>query len=111
MILNVIVLLSMGLLASSGSFLLKKAVTNGISIWKLLTNAFFWGGGVLYIISALLNLYLLRILPYSIVVPLGALTYIWTMLISHKFLGERITRQKVIGVLLILIGVALISLI
>ena len=57
---------------------------------------------MLYVCSALLNLYLLKKLPYSIVVPLGSFTYIWTLLIAHKFLGEAVTRKKVLGILLIL---------
>lgn len=60
-------------------------------------------------LSALLNLYLLKQLPYSIVVPLGSLTYIWTLGISYRFLGESVTRQKLLGIALILIGVSLMA--
>lgn len=56
-------------------------------------------------LSSLMNLYLLRKLPYSLVVPLGSLTYIWTMLLSWRFLGERISKQKILGIGLILVGV------
>lgn len=61
-------------------------------------------------ISALMNLYLLRQLPYSIVVPLESLTYVWTLGIAHKFMGETVTRQKIAGIIFILIGVSLIAL-
>jgi len=101
----VIALLLMGLFASAASSFLKKSTAGGLSIGKLLINPYFFLGGVLYILSALLNLYLLKKLPYSIVVPLGALTYIWTLIIAYRFLGEAVTKQKILGIVLILLGV------
>ena len=98
----------MGLLASVASLLLKKSTAGGINIGILLWSPYFYLGGLLYVFSALLNLYLLKKLPYSIVVPLGSLTYIWTMIIAHKFLGEPITQRKIMGLLLIVVGVGLV---
>ena len=102
-------IISMGFLASCASFILKKSTSDGLSIKGLILNPYFYLGGGLYVLSALLNLYLLKQLPYSIVVPLGSLTYIWTLGISYRFLGERVTRQKLLGIALILIGVSLIA--
>lgn len=104
-----VALLLMGFFASVASFFLKKTTAGGLGIGKLLRNPYLYLGGGLYVLSALLNLYLLKRLPYSIVVPLGALTYIWTMGIACRFLGEKVTRQKVIGILLIIIGVVLVA--
>jgi len=103
------VLLLMGFLASAGSFFLKKSTTGGLSVNKLLCSPYFYLGGGLYVLSAFLNLYLLKRLPYSVVVPMEALTYIWTLIIAHRFLGEAVTRQKVLGIILILLGVGLIA--
>lgn len=72
-------------------------------------NPYFYLNSELYVLSALLNLYLLKQLPYSVVLPLGALTYIWTLAIAHNFLGEMITRVKIEGVFLVLVGVALVA--
>ena len=102
-------IISMGFLASCASFILKKSTSDGLSIKSLILNPYFYLGGGLYVLSALLNLYLLKQLPYSIVVPLGSLTYIWTLGISYRFLGERVTRQKLLGIVLILIGVSLMA--
>lgn len=102
-------LLLMGFFASVASFFLKKATARGLNIGKLIWNPYCYLGGGLYVLSALMNLYLLKRLPYSIVVPLGALTYIWTLGIACRFLGEKVTRQKVIGILLILVGVVLVA--
>lgn len=99
-------LLFMGLFASVASFFLKKSTAGGLDIKRLMFNPYFYLGGGLYVFSALMNLYLLKRLPYSIVVPLGALTYIWTLGIAHKFLGETVTRQKTAGVIFILVGVS-----
>ena len=98
----------MGFFASLASFFLKKSTAGGLCVRGLMFSPYFYLGGGLYVLSALLNLYLLKQLPYSVVIPLGALTYIWTMIIAHKFLGEAITKQKIAGVCLILIGVVLI---
>ena len=98
-------LLLMGFFASVASFFLKKSTAGGLDIGKLIRNPHLYLGGGLYVLSALMNLYLLKKLPYSIVVPLGALTYIWTLIIAHKYLGEAITRQKLCGVASILMGV------
>lgn len=65
---------------------------------KLAIGAGFYG------ISALINIYVLKFLPYTIVYPLTSITYIWTFIISKVFLGEVITLKKIVGILLILIG-------
>jgi len=104
---KIFALLFMGLTASIASFFLKKATANGLQPMRLLKSPFLYLGGGLYVVSALLNLYLLRILPYSLVVPLGSLTYIWTLFLSYKLLGEKISKQKLLGIACILIGVSL----
>ena len=106
---TILILLIMGLSASAASLFLKKSTANGIHIWQLLKCGYFYLGGILYVVAALLNLYLLKILPYSVVIPLGSLTYIWTLLLSHRFLGESITRQKLVAIVFILLGVLLIA--
>ncbi len=105
----VIVLLLMSFLASVASFFLKKSTAGGLSVKKLFVSPYFYLGGVLYVFSALLNLYLLKRMPYSIVVPMGALTYIWTLIIANRFLGEAVTKNKIMGIILILTGVSLIA--
>lgn len=105
----ILALALMGLSASVASLFLKKSTAGGLCVRSLLVSAYFYLGGLLYVLSALLNLYLLKRLPYSMVVPLGSLTYIWTLIIAHRFLGEAITRHKMAGLLLIIVGVGMIS--
>ena len=104
-----VVLLLMGFFASAASFFLKKSIIGGLNIKNLILTPYLYLGGGLYVLSALLNLYLLKRLPYSVVVPLGSLTYIWTLVIAHKFLNEHITKQKLIGVIFILMGVGILT--
>ncbi|MEI3328235.1 MAG: EamA family transporter [Coprococcus sp.] len=66
-------------------------------------------GGGLYLISALLNIFVLRYLDYSVVLPLTSITYVWTMIISYLILKESITKRKIAGVALILVGAVLVS--
>ena len=64
---------------------------------------------IIYVTAALLNIYVLKYLEYSTVLPLTAITYIWTMIISYKILKENITNKKKIGVILIILGAIIIS--
>jgi len=110
MILPFIALLAMGALAAFGSYFLKRASAGGISVKKLLLSPYLYIGGVLYVASSALNIYLLKILPYSIILPLSALSYVWTLLISHFLLGEQIRKNQIVGVVVILCGVTCIAL-
>lgn len=108
MIIYYLLIISMTLIASFASFSLKKS-TNGETILSIIKNKYLYIGGFLYIIAALFNIWILQKLPYSVVVPLGSITYIWTMLIAGIFLKENIGIGKIIGVLLILAGVVCIA--
>ena len=103
-----LILLIMTILGSVASFFLKKASSNK-TIKDLILNKNIYIGGFLYLFAALLNVYILKYLNYSVVLPLTAITYIWTMLISYKFLKEKITFRKMIGVSLIIIGVIFVA--
>ena len=98
----------MTILGSVAALFLKKASkTEGIK--KLIKNRNLYIGGALYLISAFINIYVLRYLDYSIVLPLTSITYIWTMVLSFFVLKEKITIRKAIGVIGIVIGAVLIA--
>jgi drug/metabolite transporter (DMT)-like permease len=98
----------MTLLGAVASYFLKKlSESNGLSV--ILKNINLYFGGGLYFITAVINVYLLKFLDYSLVLPLTSLTYIWTMFISYKFLGEKITKKKIAGTAFILFGAVLIG--
>ena len=108
MIVYFICLLIMTVLGSVDSLFLKKASgTDGIL--AMIKNVNLYIGGFLYLASAILNIWLLRYLEYSVVLPLTSLTYIWTMVFSYMILKEKITKKKICGVFLILIGAICVS--
>ncbi|MPQ42586.1 EamA family transporter [Clostridium tarantellae] len=94
----------MTFIGSLGGFFFKKGAEYLIDIKSLFLNWRLYIGGILYVTAALLNIFVLKFLPYSIVVPLTAMTYIWTMIISKIMLKEKINLNKIIGVILITIG-------
>lgn len=103
-----LVLLIMTMIGSVASLFLKKASgSNGLI--EMLRNVNLYIGGFLYVTSAVLNIWLLKILDYSVILPLTSLTYIWTMVLSYFILKEKITLKKMVGVCLILIGAIIIS--
>lgn len=92
----------------AGLFLKKASSCNGLK--ELLLNINLYIGGGLYLISALMNIYVLKYLDYSVTLPLTSITYIWTMIISYIILKERITYKKIFGVIFICFGAVLITL-
>ena len=103
MVLLVLVVM-MTLLGALGSLGLKKGANSKRGLMGLIFNIWFIGGGCLYFISALLDIWLLKYLPYVIVLPLSSLTYGWSMILARIILKERISRLKIIGVSLIIGG-------
>lgn len=94
----------MTLLGALGGYFFKKGADNLNGLLSLILNWRVYLGGIFYVSAAFLNIIALKFLPYSIVLPLTAMTYIWTMIISKIALGEKITRNKIIGTILIIIG-------
>lgn len=102
------ILVIMTLMGAVASLFLKKAsAANGIS--GLLRDFNLYIGGGLYFLSSLLNIFILRYLDYSIVLPLTSITYIWTMGISAFSLNEKITKKQMAGVFLIVLGAVLVA--
>ena len=95
------------LLGAFGGFYLKKSTINkGIGI---IMSPFLYIGGFSYLISAILNIIVLKYLPYSVVLPLTSITYIWSLIIAYCFLKEKITKMKIYGIICIIIGAIFIS--
>lgn len=103
-----VLLLIMTLLGSVASLFLKKA-SGAEGLKEMLKNVNLYIGGFLYVASAVLNIYILRHLDYSVVLPLTSITYIWTMVLSYMILKEKITKRKMTGLVLIIIGGIIIS--
>jgi drug/metabolite transporter (DMT)-like permease len=92
------------LLASVAGFCFKKS-SSGLGLMSILRDKFFYIGGFLYFISSVVVIWLLQKMPYSVIVPMGGICYVWTLLISYKFLGEKINIYKIFGIIFIFTGV------
>lgn len=103
-----IFILLMTVISAFGGYFLKNA-SGSQGIKALIKNKYLWLGGFCYVLAAVFNIWLLQVLPYSIVVPLGSLTYVWSLLIAKNLLGEKITGKRIAGISLIFIGVVLIA--
>lgn len=102
-------ILIMTLLSSFASYFLKKS-TQTDSFLKMFLNFYFYLGGFLYVLAVGCNIILLQFLPYAVILPLGSFTYIWTMILSHRLLKEKITFKKTAGISLIILGVVFVAL-
>ena len=84
----------------------------GQLMWKLATDGniflLFIGFG-LYGLGALVMIYAYRFGSLSVLQPVLSLNYVFTIILSYFVLKEVITLSKVIGVLIIIIGVLLIA--
>ena len=70
-----------------------------------LTNKFLFFGLILYGISTLVYVTTLRHISLSIAYPTIATSYITVVFLSHFFLGENLSVYKILGSVMILIGV------
>ena len=104
------VFMLMTFLGAVGSLGLKKGTVGSRGFLPLLFNAWFIGGGFLYFVSAVLDIWLLKYLPYVLVLPLTAMTYIWSTALAGIFLKERVTKTKIFGLLLLIVGMTLLVL-
>jgi drug/metabolite transporter (DMT)-like permease len=93
---------------SLGGFFFKRATLRSKDFRGIFFNYNTYIGFFLYFISAAINIYVLILLPYSIVLPCSAITYIWSLMLGNKFLMEYVGKFKVGGVILIIVGVILI---
>jgi len=98
-------------LGAFASYFFKRASSRleGSNIVALLRIRPFWAGGLLYLVAAVNNIFLLGYLDYSILLPMSSITYIWTMIVAYKLLGEKITARKIIGVAAIICGATLLA--
>lgn len=95
------------LLGAFGAFFFKRASSHGLQWSRHLMFSLLFGG-VCYGSGALLNIYVLKKVDYTVVFPLTSITYVWTFLIAVLFLKERMTLRKLIGVVCIMLGTILI---
>ena len=97
------------LIAVCGQLLLKAGVQGTPDLFAQITNGFTIVGVGFYGCAAFLYLIAIRKIPLSIAYPSVAVSYVVVALVAHFFWEETLTASKVVAVLLILAGVALLQ--
>ena len=77
--------------------------------WKILSNLPLFGGLACYGLSTMLLVLALRYGELSVLYPIIALTYVWVSILSVTMLGETLNAFKLIGLVLIVAGVAVLG--
>jgi undecaprenyl phosphate-alpha-L-ara4N flippase subunit ArnE len=97
---------------SFGAAFLKAGATRlEIRRWQsLLLNWQLAGGVACYLLSSVFFLMGVRKGELTILYPMVALGYVWTLLWSRMFFGEPFTRNKFMGLGLILLGIVCLGL-
>lgn len=102
------------LIASFGQLLYKKGVPNRIEkvhhVVKSFKNKYIIGGVIVYLISLAVYLYALQYAPLSVVYPTFASTFIFIALLSVLVLKEKPSLMRVVGTLVVFLGIVIVSL-
>lgn len=102
------------LLASATQFLFKRAMPDGLQkvrhVLPLLKSRDVLSGIFLNLAAFGFYLYALASAPLSFVYPVFASTFIFTGLIAHFMFKERLSIRRILGMLIIFVGIAIISL-
>ncbi len=103
--------LSGSFIGSFGAVFLKAGAQRlKMSVMSLLTNWRLAAGIGAYLISAIFFLFGVRRGELSILYPLVAFGYVWTVFWSRLFFGEPLTKKKFAALGLILVGIAVLGL-
>jgi len=114
LVIGIMVLLT--IIGAFASILLKKGAVkfhlkfNFDGIINLLTNWNIVFGGILYFLSMVGFIYLLKQQELSILYPLTSISYIFVTIFSVWLLKEKINFYKILGIALIIIGVWMVTL-
>ncbi len=109
MIISYILLVLFTILGALGSFYFKRAAFGATKSVIQLINKYLLLGTFFYVASAILNIIVLLELPYTVVLPCSSITYIWSLYLSKTCLKENIGLLKIIGVIFISVGAAIIA--
>ena len=79
-----------------------------MSIFDLF-NMYIISGVLCYVGSMLLFFYMLSRFELSVIIPLTALTYIFNMMAAYFIFHESFDTYKILGILIIIIGICVLS--
>jgi drug/metabolite transporter (DMT)-like permease len=79
------------------------------NLWAMATNLNLIGGYALYGLMTVVFIYALRDEELSLMYPIISLTYVWVAGLSFWLFGETVNLHKFVGVLIIVMGVAVLG--
>ncbi len=83
---------------------------DGLARWKhMLARPWIWLGGGCYVFEFLAWIAFLTLVPLGRGLLLGSINIVVIMLAGRVLFGERLTRMRVLGILLVTAGVALVG--
>jgi drug/metabolite transporter (DMT)-like permease len=97
-------------IGSFGAVFLKSGAIRLTGIRSLILNRRLALGVSLFLVSTVFYLLGIRNGELSVLYPMVSLGYVWTLFWSRIFFGEPLTRNKFMGLGLILFGIALLGL-
>lgn len=99
------------LINSSAQIFLKLGATDLKYKSKVLpTSRFTLTGYVLFLVSTILSIYMLKLIEFKSFTLILSFNYVSALILSKIFLGESYTRRKVIATGIIIIGVVVFNL-
>lgn len=100
-----VLILSVFIAAVSQIILKKSALKEYKSVINEYLNPYVITGYGMMVVSTVLTIIALRGMDYSNVPVIECLGYLFVMFMSRIFLGEKITKRKIIGNLMIIVGI------
>lgn len=98
-------------LASISQVLLKKSAKRTYSQKiKEFVNPYVISGYILLMLTMVMNVFAFQYLPYKVGPIISTLSYVFVFLLSYFIFKEKITKQKFLGIILIICGVLLFNL-
>lgn len=116
---NLILILISVLLNCGAQILMKKGMlivgqVSGIggllsAIPKMIMNTYLWGAMLLYAVSILIWMVVLSKVEVSYAYPFLSIGYVLSAVIGYFYFSEAVSPVRIVGILIICIGVVLIS--
>ena len=101
---GIILTLLASLIGSIAASMLKNKLNKTIINYKGI-----FGWSIVYGIGSLIFVYALKFGELSILYPITSMTYLFSFILSKKFLNEKINKYRYISIILIIVGVILIA--
>lgn len=92
------------------SYNLRKVDAHFRLLREVFVNPRVWVGFLSMVVGLVLWLMALSQGALSLVFPIGSIQYILILVLAHAFLGEKIDKMKLIGTLLVALGIVFITL-